>query len=344
MTLRNTPTQQPSSALDLLDGPRSERTEIKTQTRELLDQHKFETLKQIGEKVAAIFASIKSSFSNIFGLGGSADAETGSALSSAPGQSVDRNSNATGGLSYEQVMAEIARNPNLSFLSEAGGRQSIDSLMASGRRIDTNQINMNFNALADARVFPRNNGKLCCAFYVSNILGLSSEGSTAGGFGSVTNALIPGLIQRNLELNNNTGIILGYKNFIPGDVMAFQGTPEYGEGMYGHTAIVRDVFSYNGVRYMSIQHESTGIQVEFIPIDPPDADMAALEAAYNNPTTRASVPALESAYDYRGQRFPEFVRFLRNRGYYGDASLGRGRGAFAVRTQSIVNHQRLSQS
>ena len=50
------------------------------------------------------------------------------------------------------------------------------------------------------------------------------------------------------------------------------------------------------------------------------------------------------AYDYRGQRFPEFVRFLRNRGYYGDASLGRGRGAFAVRTQSIVNHQRLSQS
>jgi len=334
MVVRNQPDRQ--SNTNHLDG-----NEAKSDIRENLEELKTSILTGLSASIVSAFQSLSEGLTKLLNPGAALTTSSNLGASGAEVISV------ADGLTVEQLNQMIAANPNLSFLGASGGRQSLASLMESGRVINTNnvrQLNYNFNALQNARVFPHNNGRRCCAFYVSNILGLSAEGSTSGSLGSVTNALIPGLIQRNLELNNNTGIIVGYKNFIRGDVMAFQGTEEYGAGRYGHTAIVRDTFEYNGARYMSIQHDSSSIQVEFIPVDPADADPSALEAAYNNPTTRSSIPALQSAYEYRGREFPDTVRFLKNRGYYGDASLGRGRGAFAVRTQSIVNTQRLLQS
>lgn len=234
----------------------------------------------------------------------------------------------------QELMQQVTNNPFLSFMAGGTGH-NIQNLIRSARdfnRLPANQINHNFNVLNNQQVFPHNNGRLCCAHYVSTVLGITAEpGSVQGSFGSVNQNLLPYLINRNLERNNNPGIVLGYENMIKGDVIAFQGTPEYAPNRYGHVGIVRDKFNYNGVDYILVQHESTNIQVECIPVNPADADLSQIQSVYSNPALRQTIPALQSAYEYRAQ-FPDTVRFTRNRGYYGDASKGRGRAAFAVRT------------
>jgi hypothetical protein len=234
----------------------------------------------------------------------------------------------------QELMQQVTGNPFLSFMA-GGTNQNVQQLINAARnfnRLPANQINHNFNVLNDHQVFPHSNGRLCCAHYVSTVLGITAEpGSVQGSFGSVNQNLLPYLINRNLERNNNPGIVLGYENMIKGDVIAFQGTTQYAPDRYGHVGIVRDKFNYNGVDYILVQHEATNIQVECIPVNPADADLSQIQSVYSNPALRQIIPELQSAYEYRSQ-FPNTVRFTRNRGYYGDASKGRGRAAFAVRT------------
>jgi hypothetical protein len=236
-------------------------------------------------------------------------------------------------MSEEELESETSQNSFLDFLNT--GQFSITSLIASARnfsRLPANEVNINLSRLQDQEVFPHNNGERCCAYYVSSILGLpASDTSTEGGFGSVNSNLIPYLIKRNLERLGSPGVILGFENMIQGDVITFKGTAEYAPDRYGHVAIVREnPFIYDGVKYMAIQHESSTIQIEFIAIDPVDADPSALQRAYEDPAIRSTIPQLVRAEEYRPN--PEHIRFLPNSGYYGDATKGRGNAVFAVRT------------
>lgn len=248
--------------------------------------------------------------------------------------------NRSRGLTLDQANEFASQHEALLFMNDS--RFSLTSLYNRARQINRAEpvrLTHNFNALNSQKYFPHNNGQLTCAHYISTVLGISAEeGSVNGSIGSVSN-LVPFLMRKNMDKNNgNPGIIFGYENMMRGDVIVFKGNERY-----GHVGIVRDTFTYKGVKYLAMQHSSTSrtsIRVEIIPISPADARTSDVEAAFNNPTERSRIPALQSIHEYRG-RFPDTVGFRANSGFYGDPTVDRSerelarrqpRAAFAVRT------------
>lgn len=306
------------------------RTEVEESAPLTLESTKevvVEKLKEIAESIPFI----KTLFPSLFEEQSQLDRDT---------TTTSEQINTNQGLTLDQAKSFVSQNENLSFMR--GGRFSLDYLYGKAQqfnRTPPNPVQHNFNALASARSFPHNNGRLCCAHYVSTILGIpQAPGSTRGSFGSVNENLVPFLMRRNMDRNNgNPGVVFGYKNMTRGDVIVFRGTEEHAPDRYGHVGIVRDTFVFQGVKYLAMQHNSRTINVEIIPIDPPDANTSALKEVYDDPTQRSRIPALQSIYQYRISN-PDTVRFRSNAGYYGDASIPRSgsrrppRASFAIRT------------
>jgi hypothetical protein len=248
------------------------------------------------------------------------------------------------GLTDQQVMQLADSNPDFSFFAH-NNQQSLEHLMQQAQELSSEigPINPDFDRLSNERHFPNNDGQRQCANYVSAILGIPSQGS-------VTEELIPYLIAANMQARNTTGIITDMQNYIRGDVIAFLGTQGYGQGRYGHTAIVRDTFDFNGVKYIVAQHNSSGngnaaIEIRIFPVQEGSQNVDELNEFCQSPDNISTIPALQSAYNYRAEH-PETVEIDEQGSYWGQTRVSgsagtpedtprTGRIAFAVRTQGL---------
>lgn len=246
------------------------------------------------------------------------------------------------GLSLEQAQKWV-RNNNFRILFDENSNVRLDNLMAQTADQDkiANQPTRTLNANWNTNQNKRELGDNCCAWFVSNTLGLQTREQGREG---LVSRLVSRLIRAGRE------IVFGFENMIAGDVLAWTNYKKHlGKRTYAHVGIVRDTLTFNGQKYLVIQHESSAIQVDIVPaggkveISPLAHIIASLKKS-KDPTseimrlrneghlTPQAATVLASVFDYRAQ-FKDTINVRPNRGWFGDGSKGAGGSiAFAVRT------------
>lgn len=235
------------------------------------------------------------------------------------------------------------RDNNFRILFDENSNVQLDKLMAQTgdqRKIanqPTRTLSANWNTNQNKRAL----GDACCAWFVSNTLGLQTREQGREG---LVSRLVSRLIRGGREL------VFGFENMIAGDVLAWTAYKKHlGKRTYAHVGIVRDTMTFNGQKYLVIQHESSNIQVDIVPaggkveISPLAHIISSLKKS-KDPTseiirlknegrlTPQAATVLASVFNYRSQ-FKDTINVRPNRGWYGDGSKGAGGNiAFAVRT------------
>ena len=284
------------------------------------------------------------------------------------------------GLSVKEAIKLAKSHPNLDFLrpkwkcaccgKEHTGllRLEADAKSRGTKRI-RRKLSYKFNEESDEEEY--GNGRYKCARYVSRMLGLEKNSGEYGGLGNVTYNLAPALMKANLEASEGTsaGLVFGIEYFEPGDVIIFTATkfmtdPD-GKEYYGHedrtrengsivkenyvrfnhTGIVRDVVEVDGVKYIALQEERSGIELNFIPIERDSKKQKAFAKKLKTKTGRAELvaanPRLESILQYR-DGFQDLIRVRTTFGWNDVLRNPKGRIAFAIRTQNIRAPQRVA--
>jgi len=194
-----------------------------------------------------------------------------------------------------------------------------------------------------------NVGKLQCARTVSDILGLPNR------YRSVTNTLAPALIQANLEQTGKTGIVFGIENYKEGDVIIWRGSQKgphtklpggkfrnYGHNRFSHTGIVRHVMEIEGEKYLAVQHDSSKLFIDLVPISKKPHNLAKVKKAVRTRKFEELAQGSSSPDKLRAQFTDIFTYRPRSVGslvrvrFYKDCDkTGTGNFAFAIRTAHL---------
>lgn len=246
------------------------------------------------------------------------------------------------GLTLEKAQEWVRKN-NFQILFDKNSNVRLENLMAQTEDQDkiANQPTRTLKANWDTDANKRALGDNCCAWFVSNTLGLKTIEEGREG---LVSRLVSRLIRAGREL------VFGFEKMIAGDVLAWTNYKKnLGRRTYAHTGIVRDILTFNNEKYLVVQHESTDIQVDIVPaggkveISPLAQIIAGLKKSKDPASeiarlrdegrlTPQAATVLASVFDYRSQ-FKSTINVRPNRGWFGDGSKGAGGSiAFAVRT------------
>lgn len=237
----------------------------------------------------------------------------------------------------------IALNANLDFM-RAGSperRQTLDYLLSKAREYsqydpkgydDLVLSGYNFNPLEGRDGYDINNGELCCARFVSEVLGIQNMDSGEARITSVMR-LLAELMSRNLEATNgrSAGMVFGYANYPIGSVVARR--DQSGLDRYGHVKVVYKKFEIDGVPFIAFMHHEGRKKIEFRPVDASDNDKLDLVSdKFEDVGSLSEYPDLLDAYEFVDGDM-DGIDVLDN----ADASQVNGQGdAFAIDTSRIV--------
>jgi len=278
------------------------------------------------------------------------------------------------GLSVEEALKLAKSHPNLDFLRprwkcSCCGKPHVGlkGLERQAKREDTQdvrgKIRYKLNVESDKEEY--GDGKLKCARYISGVLGLEKSPRNNAGLGSVTGGLAPALIRANLKASGgaSAGLVFGIGNFELGDVLIFtaskfrEGQGKYyghksakgrkeGRVRFNHAAIVRGVVVVDGAKYLAVQEERSGIELNFLPINSTKAKTKAFAKKLSTKKGIAELkenPRLAKILKYRAG-FKELIR-VRTGNLFSDVMKNpKGRISFAIRTKNIQAPQRVAEN
>ncbi len=220
-----------------------------------------------------------------------------------------------------------------------------DLYKLSGNKSPLRSIDYRWDALRKQDIYPVNGGERCCAWTVSTFIGMGDAGARVSGKEGNVRHLIARLMSSNRAASGNDGIIFGFENYEPGDVLMFKGYKDYAYKKFGHVAVVRSkldipVYDQNGryvgtEKYLVILDEGKHLQANIVPVQRGSRTQSFLAKALGNPSTRQAYldrhPELRAVYSER-----KYVNIKNNAGWWGDALTGPGNVAFAIRTKTLA--------
>jgi hypothetical protein len=195
-------------------------------------------------------------------------------------------------------------------------------------------VSYNWNIHSGRRHHPNRGGIKCCADMVSDILGLKGR---EGSMGRSNNVSVLGsrLMEANQKVLGNDGIVFGFENYQAGDAVIWS---HGAKTSLTHIGIVRSRITIDGVDYVAIQHDSSTIQVDLIPVRKGTSVKGLTSQLRSRSLLARQKPEdrrkLEEILAYR-KSHPRTVRVRRNSGSYGDRNQGRGSILYAIRTTSL---------
>lgn len=221
-----------------------------------------------------------------------------------------------------------------------------DLYKLSGNKSPLGSLTYRWDALRQQDIYPVNGGERCCAWTVSTFIGMGDAGARVQGKEGNVRHLVARLMSSNRAKSGNDGIVFGFENYEPGDVLMFKGYKDYAYQKFGHVAVVRSkldipVYDQNGrhvgtEKYLVILDEGKHLQANIVPVNRGSRTQSFLAKALGNPSTRQAYldrhPELKEVYAER-----KYVNIKANAGWWGDALTGPGNVAFAIRTKTLTS-------
>jgi hypothetical protein len=210
-------------------------------------------------------------------------------------------------------------------------------LKRGARKITPGSINYDWSVHSQRLDHPNRKGRVCCADMVSDILGL--KGKESGRDGSVS-ILAGRLMEANERTTDNAGIVFGFENYQAGDAVIWSYRKS---STNNHIGIVRCQLTINGQDFIAIQHDSTHIQVDIVPVNN-GTKVRGLTRKLRDPEFLAQqnpedARKIRDILEYRKSN-PKTVRVRSHYGEYADRSQRKsGSIMYAIRTESLQKQE-----